>query len=87
MSTALVWGLLNNVTFVTFTFSKIENLTVSLIFAMDVMTPLYKFKAITSIKKIITIKSNTYRVVNNISYENSTRLLKSNYLDEKLGYL
>ena len=32
--------------------------------------------------KIITIKSGTYRVVSNISYEESTHLLKSNDLDE-----
>ena len=43
-------------------------------------------QAITDIK-IIIIKRGTYRVVSNISYEESTRLLKSNDLDEKLGYL
>ena len=43
-------------------------------------------QAITYIK-IITIKSGTYRVASNISYEESTRLLESNDLDEKLGYL
>ena len=37
-------GLLNSVTFVTSTFSKIEYLSISLIFAMDVMTLLYVLK-------------------------------------------
>ena len=43
-------------------------------------------QAITDIK-IIIIKRGTYRVISNISHEDSTRLLKSNDLDEKLGYL
>ena len=43
-------------------------------------------QAITDIK-IIAIKSGTYRVVSNISYEESTRLLESNNLIEKFGYL
>ena len=33
------------------------------------------------------IKSSTYRVGSNISYEKSTCLLESNELDKKLGYL
>ena len=34
---ALMWNLLNNVTFVTSTFSKTKILTVSLVFVMNVM--------------------------------------------------
>ena len=44
MSFPLVWDLLNSVTFVTSTFPKIGTLTISLIFAMDVMTLLYVLK-------------------------------------------
>ena len=43
-------------------------------------------QAITDIK-IISIKSSTYRVVSNMSREESTRLLELYDLDEKLGYL
>ena len=70
--------------FVTSLFSKIETLIISLIFAMYVMMLL--LCAQTDIK-IIMIKSNTYRVVSNISYEESICLLKPNDLDETWLFL
>ena len=55
-------------------------------FAMDVMMLPLRADSLADLK-IITIKSGVYRVVSNISYEEITRLLESNDLNEKLGYL
>ena len=65
MQIALAWVLLKSITFVTSTFSKTETFYVSLLFAMDTMMLHYMLISLRDIK-IIQVKGNTYRAVNNL---------------------
>ena len=86
MSFAIVaFSPLNNVRFVTSTFSKTETLTISLMFAMNVMVLPYVLRFHYSLAdlKIVTIKKGTYRVISNIWYIEITGLLETSDLNEK----
>ena len=69
-----------------FYFFKIRNFNFQPYICDGCHDAVLRAQAITNIK-IIAIKCSTYRVVSNISFEESTRLLKLNNLEEKLGYL
>ena len=61
----VVFSLLNSVRFATSTFSKTETLTISLMFAMNVIVLPYVLRFSYSLAdfKIVTTKKSTYRVI------------------------
>ena len=82
---ALVWCLLNSVTFVTSTFSKTETN-----YQPHVCDECHGASLCTQSLtdlKIVMIKKGTYRVVSNISCHEITCLLETSDLNEKFSYL
>ena len=86
MQIALAGVLLKSITFVTSTFSKTETFYVSLLFAMDTMMLQYMLISLRDIK-IIQVKGNTYRVINNLLYSESYCLYESSHSTGKFGAL
>ena len=85
MLLALMWNLLNSVTFVTSTFSKTETNYQPHVYN-ECYGAVLCARSITDLKIITTMKG-IFRVVSNISYDEIVCLLETSDSDEKFGYL